>query len=58
MPMMCPNRRAATAIMPTKTETPKVPAGPLGDKKAALHDAANLCGMSYKDYMDMRRKQK
>lgn len=39
-----------------KTETPKVPAGPLGDKKAALHDAADLCGMSYKDYMNMRRK--
>lgn len=41
-----------------RTETPKIPAGPLLDKKGALHYAAVLCGMSYKDYMDMRRKQK
>lgn len=41
-----------------KTETPKIPAGPLGDKKFALHNAACLCGMSYRDYMAMRRKQK
>lgn len=40
-----------------KTGTPKTPAGLLMDKKAALHYAADLCGMSYRDYMDMRRKQ-
>jgi len=37
---------------------PKVPiAGTFGDKKAALHAAAELCGLSYKDYIAMRRKR-
>lgn len=39
------------------TETPKVPASRMADKRTALHDAAGLMGMSYKDYMDWRRKK-
>ena len=39
------------------TETPKVPASPLSDKKTALHNAAELMGLSYKDYMNLRRKK-
>lgn len=39
------------------TETPKVPASRLTDKKTALHYAAELMGMPYKDYMDWRRKK-
>lgn len=34
------------------TETPKVPASPLADKKTALH-----MGMPYKEYMNWRRKK-
>lgn len=39
------------------TETPKVPVSRLADKKTALHDAAGLMGLSYKEYMDWRRKK-
>ncbi len=39
------------------TETPKIPASSLSDKKTALHDAAALMGMAYKEYMDWRRKK-
>lgn len=39
------------------TETPKVPASPLADKKTALHDADDLMGMPYKEYMNWRRKK-
>ena len=39
------------------TETPKAPASPLADKKTALHDAADLMGMPYKEYMNWRRKK-
>ena len=39
------------------TETPRVPASRLADKKTALHDAADLMGLSYKEYMDWRRKK-
>lgn len=41
-----------------KVETPKVPVpGSLGDKKEALHAAAECMGLSYKEYMDLRRKK-
>jgi len=40
-----------------RTDTTKLPiAGTFGDKKTALHAAARLCGLSYKDYITMRRK--
>lgn len=55
--MMCPSRRAVPAGTPHKIETPKVPAGPLGDKKQALHAAAELMGVSYPEYMELRRKK-
>lgn len=55
---MCPSRRAVPAgTPPHKIETPKVPAGPLGDKKQALHAAAELMGVSYPEYMELRRKK-
>lgn len=38
-------------------EGPKIPiAGTFGDKKDALHAAAELCGLSYRDYIALRRK--
>ncbi len=37
-------------------ETPKIPASRLTDKKTALHDAAALMGISYKEYMNLRRR--
>lgn len=43
---------------PHRIESPRVAAGPLAGKKTALHAAANLMGVSYKDYMDMRRKSR
>jgi hypothetical protein len=38
-------------------KTPHIPVfGSLGDKKHALHVAADCMGISYKDYMKLRRK--
>lgn len=38
-------------------ETPHIPViGSLGDKKHALHVAADCMGISYKEYMKLRRK--
>ena len=46
------NRWYAHAVgSPNKQE------GRLTDKKGALHDAAELMGLTYKDYMDWRRKR-
>ena len=39
-------------------DTPKVPVpGSFGDKKKALHVAADSMGLDYKDYMALRGKQ-
>lgn len=38
--------------------TPKIPVfGSIGDKKKALHAAANCMGIPYKEYMALRRKK-
>lgn len=50
-------QKGSSRWYPHKVESPKVAAGPLGDKRQALHAAADLMGVSYKDYMDMRRKK-
>ena len=50
-------QKGSSRWYPHKIETPKVPAGPLGDKKQALHAAAELMGVSYPEYMELRRKK-
>lgn len=50
-------QRGSSRWYPHKIESPKVPAGPLGSKKDALHVAANLMGVDYDEYMKMRRKK-
>ena len=50
-------QKGSSRWYPHKVESPKVAAGPLADKKTALHAAADLMGVSYKEYMDMRRKK-
>ena len=49
-------QKGSSRWYPHKVESPKVAAGPLADKKTALHAAADLMGVGYKEYMDMRRK--
>lgn len=39
-------QKGSSRWYPHKIETPKVPAGPLGDKKQALHAAAELMGVT------------
>lgn len=46
-------QKGSSRWYPHKIETPKVPAGPLGDKKQALH-AAELMGVSYPEYMEKK----
>lgn len=50
-------QRGSSRWYPHKIESPKVPAGPLGSKKDALHAAAALQGVGYDEYMKMRRKK-
>lgn len=50
-------QKGSSLWYPHRIESPKVAAGPLADKKTALHAAADLMGVSYKEYMDMRRKK-
>ncbi len=50
-------QRGSSRWYPHKTESPKVPAGPMGSKKDALHAAADLMGVDYDEYMKMRRKK-
>ncbi len=50
-------QKSSSRWYPHKVESPKVAAGPLGDKKQALHAAADLMGLSCKDYMDLRRRK-
>ena len=50
-------QRGSSRWYPHKVESPKVPAGPLGSKKEALHAAADLMGVNYDEYMKMRRKK-
>ncbi len=50
-------QRGSSRWFPYRTDTAKVPAGPLGTKKEALHAAASLMGIDYNEYMKMRRKQ-
>lgn len=40
-------QKGSSRWYPHKIETPKVPAGPLGDKKQALHAAAELMRVNY-----------
>lgn len=49
-------QKGSSRWYPHKVETPKIPAGPMTDKKQALHTAADLMGVGYKEYMEMRRK--
>ncbi len=50
-------QRGSSRWYPHKVESSKVAVGTLGDKKQALHAAADLMGLSYKDYIDLRRKK-
>lgn len=40
-----------------RVETPKIPESPLCDKKGALHAAADLMSITYKEYMELRRRK-
>ncbi len=51
-------QKGSSRWYPCRVETPKVPAGPMSDKKQALHAAADLMGVEYKEYMELRRKAK
>ena len=44
-------QKGSSRWYPHKVESPKVTAGPLADKKTALHAAADLRGVSYKEYI-------
>ena len=38
-------QKGSSRWYPHKVETPKIPAGPMSDKKQALHAAADLMGL-------------